>query len=133
MDVGAPSNFERLDDLYVNSVEIFRKHVEARSVSDALTLETIVRVEKQFGYLCCPHTAVGWRAAELFRKENPEIPAVILSTAHPGKFIEVVEEATGRKPELPAALSRLMNRKKDAVSLGNSDADLRNWLIGRVE
>lgn len=131
MDVGAPSNFERLDDLYAKSVDIFREHVEALSVSDEVTVETITRVEKDYGYLCCPHTAVGFRAAELYRGENPDIPTVVLSTAHPGKFIEVVEEATGLKPELPEALSRLMDRKKEAFSVGNNDADLRDWLIGR--
>ena len=131
MDVGDPSNFERLDDLYENRVDIFRSHVEALSVDDKTTLNTITRVEKDYGYLCCPHTAVGWRGAELYRESNPDTPAVILSTAHPGKFVEVVEEATGRPPELPAPLLELADREKQAVQVGNTDADLRDWLLKR--
>lgn len=131
MDVGAPSNYERLDDLYSRSVDVFRRHVEAWSVDDETTLETIARVEKENGYLCCPHTAVGWRVAELYREKNPKVPVVVLSTAHPGKFIEIVEQATGRTPELPETLSRLMDRKKEAFPVGSNDADLRDWLLGR--
>ena len=131
MDVGAPSNYERLDDLFSRSVDKFRRHMEAWSVDDETTLETIARVEKENGYLCCPHTAVGWRVAELYREKNPEVPVVALSTAHPGKFIEIVKQATGRTPELPEALLRLMDRKKEAFSIGNGDADLRDWLLGR--
>ncbi len=131
MDVGAPSNYERLDDLYAQSVDVFRNHVEAWSVDDEITIKTMSRVKKENGYLCCPHTAVGWRVAELYREKYPEIPAVVLSTAHPGKFVEVVKEATGLEPELPEALSRLMNRKKEAFSVGNDDGDLRDWLLER--
>ena len=131
MDVGDPSNFERLDDLYENSVDIFRNHIEAFTVDDKTTLNTIARVEKEHAYLCCPHTAVGWRGAELYREKNPEIPAVILSTAHPGKFVEIVEEATGRPPELPFALKELAGREKKAYPVGNRDTDLREWLLKR--
>ncbi len=131
MDVGDPSNFERLDDLYENSVDIFRNHIEAFTVDDKTTLNTISRVKKDYDYLCCPHTAVGWRGAELYREKNPDIPAVILSTAHPGKFVEVVEEATGRPPELPFALKELADREKKAYPVGNKDTDLREWLLSR--
>ena len=129
MDVGDPSNFERLNDLYEKRVDIFRKHIQAFSVDDETTLETIARVDKDYGYLCCPHTAVGWRGAERYREKNPETPAVILSTAHPGKFLEIVEKATGRKPELPAPLKELAHREKQAFPVGNTDADLRDWLL----
>lgn len=129
MDVGAPSNFERLDNLYNQDVDVFRKHVEGLSVSDETTLETIRRVFTEEGYLCCPHTAVGWQGAELYREKHPDIPTMVLSTAHPGKFVEVVEEATGEKPQLPPALSILLEREKSAELLGNRDADLRDWLL----
>ncbi len=131
MDVGDPSNFERLNDLYDSRVDIFRNHFEALSVNDKTTLNTIARVEKDYGYLCCPHTAVGWRAAELYREKNPDIPVVVLSTAHPGKFTEIVEQATGRPPELPSALLELADREKEAVPVGSADEDLRKWLIRR--
>jgi threonine synthase len=74
---------------------------------------------------------VGWKIAEAYRKKNTGIPAVVLATAHPGKFMEIVEQATGKTPALPEALSSLMNRKKEAVFLGRTDADLSGWLRGR--
>lgn len=129
MDVGAPSNFERLDRLYESNVEIFRKHVEAWSVDDSETKKTIARVRRDAEYLCCPHTAVGWRAAELFLEKNPTIPTVILSTAHPGKFVEVVEDATGEKPGLPPALASLLEKKKNSILIGNRNEDLADWLL----
>jgi threonine synthase len=130
MDVGAPSNYERLDHLYHRDLNVFRGHVQAWSVNDRDTMETISRVDRDYGYLCCPHTAVGWKIAEAYRKKNPGIPAVVLATAHPGKFLEIVEQATGKTPVLPDALSSLMNRKKEAVFLGRTDADLSGWLRG---
>jgi threonine synthase len=129
MDVGSPSNYERLEVLYENDVEIFRDHFEGMTVDDETTLETIRRVHSDYHYLCCPHTAVGWRAAEIYRERNMGLPVALLSTAHPGKFVEIVEKATGCRPELPEALAALMDRKKEAIPIGNTDSDLRNWLL----
>ena len=131
MDVGAPSNYERLDRLYEQNVDIFRRHVEAVAVDDQVTMQTMSRVHTDHDYLCCPHTAVGWRGAEIYREQNPDIPCLLLSTAHPGKFVEVVEKATGEKPELPPALSALLDREKTADLVGNKDEDLQGWLMGR--
>jgi len=131
MDVGAPSNYERLDYLYNHSIAVFRNHVQAWSVSDEDTIDTIARVEKDFNYLCCPHTAVGWKAAELYREKNPARLAIVLSTAHPGKFMETVKKATGKTPELPSSLSAMMNKKKKAVALSGSDVALSEWLDRR--
>ena len=131
MDVGAPSNFERLDDLYSRSVAIFRNHVEALAISDEVTMETISRVYSDHGYLCCPHTAVGWKGAELYREVHPDTETLVLSTAHPGKFVEVVKEATGEQPDLPPALQKLLNRKKESVLLKNTDTALKTWLQDR--
>lgn len=131
MDVGAPSNYERLDRLYERNVDIFRKHVEAWSVDDAATKDVIRRVYKNYRYLCCPHTAVGWRVAELYREKYPETHTVVLSTAHPGKFVETIKEVTGEEPQLPPALSALTNREKVSISVGNTDKDLERFLLNR--
>jgi len=128
MDVGAPSNFERLDYLYNHDVGVFRNHVMAWSVSDADTIDTMSRVERDFNYLCCPHTAVGWKVAELYREKNPTLPAVILATAHPGKFMETVKKATGKTPKLPASLAAMMRDKKNVTALSGNDAALSEWL-----
>jgi len=130
MDVGAPSNFERLTDLYFNNVDTFRKNVIAYSVSDEATLETMKNTYKKYNYLCCPHTAVGINAAEQFLAENTKNEtALVLSTAHPGKFVETVKKATGQSPQLPPQLALLLNKEKISVPIGNKNEDLRNWLL----
>ncbi len=131
MDVGNPSNFERLSALYHNSAEIFRNHVQADFVDDKTTLETINRVFQEYGYLCCPHTAVGWSVAERYREKNPESQCLVLATAHPGKFVETVMKASGETPTLPEALRSLQNKEKHAVEMDNEDRSLRNWLLSR--
>lgn len=131
MDVGAPSNFERLNSLYKNNIDIFRNHVEAWSVGDEETRDVIARVYSDYNYLCCPHSAVGWRVAEIYREYHPKANTLVLATAHPGKFVEVVEEVTHEKPALPPQLTALSDRHKVAVKIGNKDEDLVEYLLDR--
>ena len=129
MDVGTPSNFERLQNLYSQNVKIFRRHMSAESVNDETTLDTIRRVWKDFDYLCCPHTAVGWKAAEIYRRDSPETDVVILATAHPGKFLEIVKKATESQPLLPPQLKDVIRKEKNSIPIGKEDSNLRNWLL----
>ncbi len=129
MDVGDPSNYERLDFLYHSDVDVFRDHVEAWAVDDKTTKNIMNRVYKEHRYLCCPHTAVGYRAAELYSEKHPGIDTVILSTAHPGKFVQVVKDAVGEEPQLPEALSSLACKEKNSIVMGNKDEDLERFLL----
>ncbi len=129
MDVGDPSNYERLDYLYRSDVEIFRDHVEAWAVDDKTTKSIMKRVYREHRYLCCPHTAVGYRAAELYREKHPGIDTIILSTAHPGKFVQAVKDAVGEEPQLPEALSSLACKDKNSIVMGNKDEDLESFLL----
>jgi len=109
MDVGAPSNFERMAAHF--SWDEMKKIILGVSVSDDETRETIVRVHGQAGYFLDPHSAVGWKGADKLLAENKIAagPVGILCTAHPAKFIEVVEPLVG-KPPVPAALESAMKR-----------------------
>lgn len=129
MDVGAPSNFERLDNLYKGNVDIFRKHVEAFSINDETTKNVIFRVYADHRYLCCPHTAVGWRVAEIYLEKNKQAETLILSTAHPGKFSEVIEDVTGNKPLLPPHLAALSQKRKMSIRIGNSNNEFAEYLM----
>lgn len=131
MDVGAPSNYERLNCLYEQNVEIFRQNVESWSVDDTATRETMTQLYRKYGYLACPHTAVGWRVAEIYKQQHPGAHTVVLSTAHPGKFVETVRQATGETPRLPEALAALEDKPKVATIVGNTDNDLENYLVKR--
>jgi len=99
-------------------------------VSDKETAETMKRYWNEQHLHLCPHTAVGVLAAERYRDAELQGDGSIiaLATAHPGKFSEVVFEATGVKPEIPARLAEFMKRKKQATAIGNKLVDLAAFL-----
>jgi threonine synthase len=109
MDVGAPSNFERMSAHF--SLEQMRKIILGVSVNDDETRKTVERVHEQAGYFLDPHSAVGWKGVDkLYANNKIQEGAVgILCTAHPAKFSETVEPWTGAPP-MPASLSRVMER-----------------------
>lgn len=112
MDVGAPSNFERL--FHLLGPDRLRSIVRPEVVSDADTLRRMRTVHDETGYVCDPHTAVGLEAARRFRDRSPDDtrPIVVLSTAHPAKFPEVVGRALGFDPVEPQTLADLRDRPK---------------------
>jgi len=105
MDVGDPSNMERLRHLFP-SIELMRKHVSAFSVSDDEIRHTIKRFYERHGYVLCPHTAVG----EKVRNEQfADEPVIEAATAHPAKFNTIVEPLIGKSVEVPEPLSELLH------------------------
>ncbi|HEY5891132.1 MAG TPA: threonine synthase [Acidimicrobiia bacterium] len=97
MDIQVPSNLERY--MYNHEVTDFAGHFGAGWASDEKVLETIARVYEGFGYLIDPHTAVAWAVAEDL--DPSDVPRLIVSTAHPAKFAEAIEQAVGFVPEVP--------------------------------
>lgn len=129
MDVGAPSNFERLhawlgDDL--------RSRVAGVRVSDEETLEAMHRTFVTSGRQVCPHTAVGLEAVRRLRQADPQAarPAVVLATAHPAKFPDAVLEATGVPVEVPPSLEKFAAAPKRVERLEADPAALRQALLG---
>jgi threonine synthase len=113
MDVGAPSNFERMAAHF--SWEEMRRIIFGVYVSDEETRKTIDDVYRRYGYYIDPHTAVGWNGADklLAEKKISAGPIAVLSTAHPAKFSETVEPITGAAP-VPVSLSKTMERTVDS-------------------
>ncbi|MFQ5538004.1 MAG: threonine synthase [Gemmatimonadota bacterium] len=128
MDVGAPSNLERLQWLYGNDVAAMAHDITAVSCSDDETLEAIRRAHDRTGVVLDPHTAVGYCA---LRRVGASAggPTVLLATAHPGKFPQAVEEAIGRRPPTPPALARILTRPELVVSIAPSVDALRQVLM----
>lgn len=127
MDVGAPSNFERLHALFPDLGE--RVHPE--SVDDDATRERMRRVHREDGYVACPHTAVGLEAIERYRAATGSTaPALALATAHPAKFPGVVAGALGIEPPRSETLDELLNARASALELGAACEDLRQVLLG---
>jgi threonine synthase len=116
MDVGAPSNFERMSAHF--SLEEMRRIILGVSVSDEETQETIVRIHENAGYFLDPHSAVGWKAVDKIQAENKMPPGAIgiLSTAHPAKFSETVEPLVGKLP-VPISLASAMERTVNAQTI----------------
>jgi threonine synthase len=127
MDVGNPSNFERLMTMFNSDVNNFKKIITGDWVSDQETFETMQRYYRERGVVLDPHTAVGVLAAE--RKGSKNAESIVLSTAHPGKFVEVVYEALGINPSLPEALSSLINKEKVSTIIENKFSELESFLL----
>ncbi len=92
MDISNPSNFVRILKMFENNLELLKKHLQVSTVSDRETIDTIIRVYEKHNYLMCPHTAVGWKAAEAY--ENSDYVQVIYGTASPVKFAHEIYNAT---------------------------------------
>ena len=129
MDVGDPSNFERLLHLFSGSRDSMSDSIRGVSVTDEQTLEVIRDVRKSKGIFMDPHTAVGYLAALAFRKQDPETPVILASTAHPGKFLEIVEKATGERPRLPERLSRVLDLPKQSIKVAPETGALKEFLL----
>ena len=133
MDVGYPSNFERILARWNRDHAAVRAHLRGYAVSDADTLVTMRQVYQQEGRLVDPHTAVGITAARRLRAATgaagDQPPYVVLATADAGKFPETVRRATGVEPPLPAPLRELLERPKQATPLEPHFPALRTFIL----
>jgi threonine synthase len=133
MDVGNPSNFERLEKVFGYDYMDMRAMVTGESVTDHQTMTTMRRYYERNGILLDPHTATGVCAAQRFAaQQTPSVGRVVtLGTAHPGKFAELVQEATGVEPELPDRLKEVLDKEKRAQQIDSSTEALRDYLMSR--
>lgn len=129
MDVGAPSNFARMLDLFGSTWNTMRRDISGFSFSDEQTRVAMREVDKQFGYVLDPHGAVGYLALREYQRANPDTLGVVLETAHPAKFLENVEEILGKHIEVPGRLTELAEREKAAVQMRIGYEGFRKWLL----
>ena len=129
MDVGAPSNFARMQALFGNSWEEMRGKIEGMAFTDDQTRAAIREVKSLYDYEIDPHGAVGWLAARKWRASNPGNATITLETAHPSKFLDVMEQEIGKEAvEVPERLAILANREKMAARLPADEAAFKEWL-----
>ena len=127
MDVGAPSNFERLEALLPR--RRMQELIRGCSVSDDETAASMRRVFDATGYVADPHTAVGLEAVRRLRREaSTEKPVVVLSTAHPAKFPEIVQEALEIEPETPPRLAEMWEHEVSVQAIEPTLEALRRQL-----
>jgi threonine synthase len=128
MDVGAPSNFERLRWLFRDDAAA-RAVLGAESVDDAEIREVIGSSRERYGAVVCPHTATALRVLERLRARGDRRDFAVVSTAHPAKFEQVIEPLIGTRIEVPAALAALLDRPAHAEPMPADYAALRSRLV----
>lgn len=127
MDVGAPSNFDRILDLYGHDHRTITGDITAYRYSDEEICNTIRVTQQQTGYLLDPHGACGYLA--LKEGLQPGESGIFLATAHPAKFKETVEECTGKPVTIPEDLAAFMQNKKESIELPNDFSLFKKALL----
>ena len=131
MDVGNPSNLERIIDLYGDDVVEMKKDISSSSWSDEATRESIKEVFEKYNYIIDPHGAVGYQALKQFLHTNDfkNVNGIVVETAHPAKFKSTVDETIGRDIEIPERLASCLTKKKSTVLLDNDFKALKDYLV----
>lgn len=127
MDVGDPSNFARVLDLYQESHEAICRDISGTTYTDEQIRETVKTTYQQTGYLLDPHGACGFRALKEGLKEGET--GIFLETAHPAKFLETVEDIIADKVTIPAKLQEFMKGEKQSLPLSKEFADFKAYLL----
>ncbi|MEY4243506.1 MAG: threonine synthase [Verrucomicrobiota bacterium] len=129
MDVGAPSNFVRMQALFGGSWETMKNHITGMAFSDDQTRAAIRTVKALHDYEIDPHGAIGWLAAQKWRASHPTSATITLETAHPAKFPDVMDAELGKDAiEVPERLAILANREKIAISMPADSSVFHSWL-----
>ena len=129
MDVGAPSNFVRILEIFNKELPSLKKMVSSYSISDAETRATLKTLYEQAHYLADPHGAVGYLALSRYLEQHPGEKGIFLETAHPVKFYDSVEPVIGEKIPLPAAVADLSDRKKLSKKITTRYEELKDFLL----
>jgi len=130
MDVGNPSNFARILDLYCNDVDEIRKDISGFSFTDEETEDMIKKVYEKSSYILDPHGAVGYLGLEEYRKKcGGEFNGIFIETAHPAKFADTVEAVINKKVEIPKRLAESLEKEKKSVYMKNDYNKFKDYLL----
>lgn len=129
MDVGNPSNFDRMLDLFNGDHNAMKSVIQGCSFQDIQTKEAMREVFSQHSYMLDPHGAVGYLGLKKYCDESKaDVSGVFLETAHPGKFREVVEQTLGTSIKLPNVLEQFMKGTKQTIAMENDFAAFKKYL-----
>ncbi len=131
MDVGNPSNFVRLLELFSHNHKHIKEMITNCCVSDATSMETILEVYKQYDYLLEPHGAVAYKGLQNYLEKYPEQKGFILETAHPVKFNDVVEGIIKKTIDVPASVEYLFKLNKKSFVIKPEFKELKDFLLSR--
>jgi len=131
MDVGNPSNFARITDLYNHDHQAIQNDIFSASYSDIDTIGGMKEVFSKYNYIIDPHGAVGYLALKKFAegsKQN-DYNGIILETAHPSKFADLVEKVLNKKIEIPDTLQASLIKKKNSIKISKEYNELKNYIL----
>ena len=129
MDVGNPSNFIRILELFQHQYPVIKNMVSSYSISDDETKATIKSVFDNQHYLLDPHGAVAYAALEVYQRQHSNAKGMILETAHPVKFFDVVEPVIERKVPVPPAIAAILHHQKKSILMEVDYDSLRAYLL----
>ncbi len=130
MDVGNPSNFRRMENLYGNQWEEMKQDIYGYAYTDDQTKDAVKEIHEKYQYIMDPHGAVGYLAALEYQATHPGEQVVILETAHPAKFLPVMNPILG-DIGVPNRLAEISDREKVATPLNIDFESFKNWLLSR--
>lgn len=129
MDVGNPSNFVRMQELYQGSHEAMKKNVKGFWLDDSQTISTMKNCYDKHGYVLDPHGAIGYAASEKYLAENPGSHVAFLETAHPVKFQPVLDKVFAGKINYPEKTASLMDQPSQFESISADFGEFRDRLL----
>ncbi|WP_299224014.1 threonine synthase [uncultured Psychroserpens sp.] len=131
MDVGNPSNFIRIQEIYNHNFDILKNNLSSYSFTDNETKMAIKELYDTYNYISDPHGAVGYLGCKAFLKSHPDTYCVFLETAHPTKFLDVVESVISETIDLPPQIKAVIDKEKVATKISNYGA-LKDFLLTSV-
>ena len=132
MDVSNPSNFIRIQKIFNSDLQKIKKVIKGYSFNDNQTRQAITNVYNNYSYIMDPHSAIGYLGLKSYLENSSATSnGVFLSTAHPIKFKEQVEESVGKEISIPPRLKKIMTKKKSSIEIENY-SDLKDQLLSRI-
>ena len=128
MDVGDPSNFIRIQKLFNNDLEALSQKLSSFSYSDEETKAAMQKIYAETGYIADPHGAVGYLGLKHYLKDHPDAYGIFLETAHPVKFLPVVNPVIDAEIEIPEQIKAVMDKEKHAIAIKNYD-EFKSFLL----
>lgn len=130
MDVGNPSNFIRIQEIYKKDFAALKANLSSYSFSDDQTKEALKELYNDHTYVADPHGAVGYLGCREYQKEHPNTHCVFLETAHPTKFLDIVEDVIRENIDLPPQIAAVMDKKKRSIEISTYD-EMKSFLLSR--
>ena len=131
MDVGDPSNWVRIRDMFKTDPAALGELITAFSYTDEETRSAIEKIYAAYNYIVCPHTAIAWQALKDWQQDQPtgNIAGVFLSTAHPCKFPDVLPEHIAAEIVIPEQVKDLDSKQKQLTALGKDFEGFKKYLL----